>query len=136
MNDFRPEYIQAAIQSEAHGVAIAAPSSRNDSLNRAAFNLASLGISGNEIIHNLRPAALQCGLKNGEIYPTINSGMRAGRRHPRSAFGNGYERPQSKTSVHAVEASAGMLPRRVDPNSLPSCDAPDKFKVVGDSGPS
>src|SRR5262249_15494892 len=73
---------------------------------------------------------------NGEIYPTINSGMRAGRRHPRSAFGNGYERPQSKTSVHAVEASAGMLPRRVDPNSLPSCDAPDKFKVVGDSGPS
>jgi hypothetical protein len=136
MNDFRPAYIHAAVQSEAHSVAIATPSSRNDSLNRAAFNLASLGVSGNEIIHSLRPAALQCGLKNGEIYSTINSGMRAGRQHPRSAAYNGDARLRSKTSVHAVEASAGMLPRRLDPNSLPSCDAPDKFKVAGDSGPS
>ncbi len=138
MNGFRPEYIRAAIQNEAGRVAIAAPSSRNDILNRAAFSLASLGVSGSEIIHSLRPAALQCGLKNGEIYSTINSGIRAGRRHPRSVSANGDAQPPSNVMpVRTVEASsAGTVERRSDVSSLPSCDAPDKFKVAGDNGPS
>jgi hypothetical protein len=92
MNGFDPEYIRAAIQNEATRVALAAASTRNDTLNKAAFNLASLGVPGSEIIHSLRTAALQCGLKNGEIYSTINSGMRAGRQHPRSTPANGRGR--------------------------------------------
>jgi putative DNA primase/helicase len=133
MSGIRPEYIQAAIQNEAERVAIAAPSSRNDTLNRAAFSLASLGVSGSEIIHSLRPAALQCGLKNGEIYLTINSGMRAGRQHPRSSPVNSFKRPGSNA---APSHAASTMPRRVDDDCLPKCDAPDKFKVAGNNGPS
>jgi hypothetical protein len=139
MNGFRPEYIRAAIQNEANRVACAAMSTRNDVLNKASFNLASLGVPGSEIIHSLRPAALQNGLKKREIYSTINSGMRAGRRHPRSAPANGYKGPKSNTTPNrAVEtASAGMVERRRhDASSFPSCDAPHKFKVAGDKGPS
>src|SRR5262249_35828818 len=90
MNGIHPEYFQAAIRSEADRVARAAPSTRNDALNRAAFNLASLGIPGSEIIHALRSAALGCGLKKGEIYSTINSGMRAGKQHPWPATSSGH----------------------------------------------
>jgi putative DNA primase/helicase len=135
---FRPEYIQAAIQNEADRVASAAPSTRNDTLNEAAFNLASLGVPGREIIHSLQRAALRCGLKNGEIYSTINSGMRAGKQHPRSAPANGYTGPRSNvTPIRAVEPSpVGTMERCSDASSLPSCDAPDKFKVAGDDGPS
>jgi hypothetical protein len=65
--EHRREYIEAAIAGELANVAGAQPSFRNDTLNRAAFNLASLGIAGSEIIGALKPAALQCGLQNGEI---------------------------------------------------------------------
>ena len=139
MNGFRPEYIRAAIQNEANSVACAATSTRNEALNKASFNLASLGVPGCEIIHSLRPAALQNGLKKREIYSTINSGMRAGRRHPRSAPANSYKGPEGNTTPsRAVEtASAGMVERRRhDASSFPSCDAPHKFKVAGDKGPS
>ena len=69
MNGFRPEYIRAAIQNEANRVACAAISTRNDVLNKASFNLASLGVPGSEIIHSLRPAALQNGLKKtGDLF--------------------------------------------------------------------
>ena len=135
----RSEYIRAAIQNEANRVACAAASTPNDALNKASFNLASLGVPGSEIIHSLRPAALQSGLKKREIYSTINSGMRAGRRHPRSAPANGYKGPKSNTTPNrAVEtASAGIVERgRHDASSFPSCDAPYKFKVAGDNGPS
>jgi putative DNA primase/helicase len=129
MNASEPAYIRAAIQNEANRVALAAASTRNDMLNKAAFNLASLGVPGNEIIHSLRTAALQCGLKNGEIYSTINSGMRAGRQHPRSTPGNG--RGPSVLGIGptgAIESTPSI--------SFPGCDAPDKFKVGGDNGPS
>jgi putative DNA primase/helicase len=133
MNGFRPEYIQAAIQNEANRVACAALSTRNDTLNRAAYNLASLGVSGSEIIHSLRPAAIQCGLKNGEIYSTINGAMRAGKQHPRSAPLNGFKRPGGNATPGLP---AGTMPHRADDGSLPNCDAPDKFKVANDGGPS
>jgi putative DNA primase/helicase len=133
MNGFDPEYIRAAIQNEAKKVALAAASTRNDTLNKAAFNLASLGVPGSEIIHSLRAAALQCGLKNGEIYSTINSGMRAGRQHPRSAPSDGFKRPGGNATPGRAVST---VPHRADDGCLPNCDAPDKFKVAGDDGPS
>ena len=137
MNGFRPEYLQAAIRNEANRVAVAAVTSRNETLNKAAFNLASLGVPGTEIIHSLRQAALQCGLKNGEIYSTINSGMRAGRQHPRSAPANGYSRGANVTPIRTFKAlPASMGEGDPDASSFPVCDAPDKFKLGSDSGPS
>jgi hypothetical protein len=65
--------------------------------------------------------------------------MRAGRWHPRSVPANGHKGPKSNTTPNrAVEtASAGMVERRRhDASSFPSCDAPHKFKVAGDKGPS
>jgi hypothetical protein len=125
MNGLRSEYIQAAIQNEARRVASAVPGSRNDTLNKAAFNLASLGVPGSEIIHSLKPAALGCGLKNGEIYSTINSGMKAGKRHPRLAPATGQPRPASSTR---------FIPEGSLSNSLPNCDAAEKF-VACEGGP-
>src|SRR5262245_52156389 len=112
MSDFHAGYIGAAIRNEVNNVAIAAPSTRNYTLNRAAFNLATLGLAGSEIIHSLRPAALQSGLQNREIYSTINSGMRAGRQHPRPAPTGGCERAGSNVTPSAFEPSqAGVFER-------------------------
>jgi hypothetical protein len=137
MNGFRSEYVRAAIQNEANRVALAATSTRNDTLNKAAYNLASLGVTGSDIIHSLRTAALQCGLKNGEIYSTINSGMRAGRQHPRSAPANGYSPGTNVTPIRTFKAPpTGIGEGDPAASSFPACDAPDKFKLGSDSGPS
>lgn len=138
MSDFHPAYFEAAIRGEVERVAAAGASTRNETLNKAAFNLASLGVSGSEIIHSLRPAALQCGLKNGEIYSTINSGMRAGKQHPRAVPTN--SRSPSRNVGAASAFSATALPHQESTDNLsalplPTCDAPDKFKVYGDKGP-
>ena len=138
MSDFHPAYFEAAIRGEVERVAAAGASTRNETLNTAAFNLASLGVSGSEIIHSLRPAALQCGLKNGEIYSTINSGMRAGKQHPRAVPTNS---PLPSRNVGAASGSSvAALPHQEGTDNLsalplPTCDAPDKFKVCGDEGP-
>jgi hypothetical protein len=135
--EHRREYIEAAIAGEIASVAGAQPSCRNDMLNRAAFNLGSLGIPGSEIIGALRPAALQCGLKNGEIYATINSGMRAGRANPRPVpddGGNSYSRPASVVERVAPAPAIKQL-AVVEPGALPLCDAPDKFTGGDDDGP-
>jgi len=139
MNQFAPAYLTAAIQNECARVADAPPSTRNDTLNKAAFNLASLGIPGREIIPSLHAAALGCGLKKNEIYPTINSGMRAGKQNPRSAPTNRSTRPCGKrVAMRPVESSrvgAVELRRNASENStagvLPKCDAPEKFKPDG-----
>jgi putative DNA primase/helicase len=137
-NGFRPEYVEAAIAGEVARVALAAPSSRNDTLNRAAFNLASLGLAGSDIIGALRPAAEQAGLRRSEIYSTINSGMKAGRQQPRPAPTScgRYAGPVRVTprpvpmapaiSVEGAESTPAA--------PLPRCDAPNKF-ADGDDGP-
>jgi putative DNA primase/helicase len=139
-NGFRPEYLEAAISGEVASVAAAAPSSRNDTLNRAAFNLASLGIAGSDIIGALKPAAEQCGLRKSEIYATINSGMRAGRQQPRpvpvSVAGHVAPAPV-RVAPRPVPAVPAISVESVEPEPaapLPRCDAPDKF-ASGDLGP-
>jgi hypothetical protein len=139
MNGFSPQYIRSAIQNEADRVANSVPSTRNDTLNGAAFNLASLGVSGSDIIHSLRPAALRSGLKNGEIYSTINSGMRAGRQHRRLPPAGAYTRHRNSPSrlvrlCPTVEDRADRS-ENLTASSLPNCDAQDKFKVGGNDGP-
>ena len=58
-----PRNIFCKIRSEVERVAAATSSTRNDSLNKAAFNLGRLVIPGSEIINSLRPAALQAELR-------------------------------------------------------------------------
>jgi hypothetical protein len=123
---FRPEYIERAIVGEVGNVAGAAPGSRNEALNRAAFNLATLGIADNEIVAALTPAARQCGLKQTEIDATLASGIKAGRANPRPApvngGGNGHARPRFRV------VPPPPPPTKTTASGLPPCDAPNKFE--------
>lgn len=82
-------YAQAALAREAENVETARPGTRNDTLNRAAFNLGQLITTGqlieDDITAELTTAALKAELKPGEIQRTIASGIAAGQRHPRPA---------------------------------------------------
>jgi bifunctional DNA primase/polymerase-like protein len=85
--DRRRRYFAAALRAELGDVAAAAPGTRNDTLNRAAFRLAQLAAAGHgtldELTGPLLDAALAAGLTEAEALTTIASGLRAGEQHPR-----------------------------------------------------
>jgi hypothetical protein len=80
-------YAEAALRAETGKVATAAVKTRNDTLNRAAFNLGQLVAAGqltaSDVVTALTRAARTAGLERGEIPRTIRSGMTAGARSPR-----------------------------------------------------
>jgi hypothetical protein len=86
--DRRRRYFAAAVRAEVADVAAARPGMRNDTLNRAAFRLGQLAAAGHgsreQLSGLLLAAALAAGLTEAESFATINSGLTAGRRHPRS----------------------------------------------------
>jgi hypothetical protein len=81
-------YAAKALQAECALVAGAANGTRNDTLNRAAFNLAQLVAAGHLFEDDLRQvlatAALATGLDAREIQATIDSGFKAGALQPRA----------------------------------------------------
>lgn len=80
-------YAQSALAGETGAVASAVESTRNDTLNIAAFNLSQLVASGHlqhdTVWDALTDAALTAGLTESETAKTIASGFRAGSRLPR-----------------------------------------------------
>jgi hypothetical protein len=80
-------YAEAALAYEAAAVATAKEGTRNDTLNRAAFNLGQLVASGlltaTTVTADLTKAALESGLRPSEISRTVRSGLIAGERTPR-----------------------------------------------------
>jgi Bifunctional DNA primase/polymerase, N-terminal len=82
-------YAQAALAREAENVATARPGTRNDTLNRAAYNLGQLIAAGqlteDDVTTELTAAALRAELAPGETQRTITSGLAAGQRQPRTA---------------------------------------------------
>lgn len=81
-------YGEAALQREANAVAFAGEGTRNDTLNKAVFNLAQLVASGHldvDYMHSvLTNAGRACGLADDEIAITLRSGWRAGSVQPRA----------------------------------------------------
>jgi hypothetical protein len=81
-------YGPAALAREANRVATTTKGSRNDTLNRAAFNLGQLIAAGHltetQVTDELTAAAVSAGLDQREAERTIASGIRAGQRHPRT----------------------------------------------------
>lgn len=80
-------YGREALRREAAKVATAREGARNDTLNRAAFNLGTL-IGGGEVDRadaesQLLAAARACGLPDAEALRTIESGIESGIHHPR-----------------------------------------------------
>ncbi len=80
-------YARAALDREAAAVGAAPEGTRNDTLNRAAYNLGQLIAGGQldepDVIATLTHAAQTCGLPAREISQTIRSGLTDGRQHPR-----------------------------------------------------
>jgi hypothetical protein len=80
-------YVRAAVDAETRDVASAPEGQRNDTLNRAAFNLGTLvgahALSRREAEARLMGAAYACGLEHREAEATIRSGLDAGQQHPR-----------------------------------------------------
>ncbi len=85
-------YVAKAITDECDALRVMAPNSgRNDRLNQAAFALGTLVGAGALDRYDaetaLRTAAAECGLDDGEIEPTLASGMDAGIAQPRDLAG-------------------------------------------------
>jgi hypothetical protein len=84
-----PGYATAALERETDAVATACLGTRNDALNRAAFNLGQLiaasRLTEADVIDELTAAALKAELEPDETRRTITSGLNAGRKHPRTA---------------------------------------------------
>jgi hypothetical protein len=82
-----PAYAMAALREETRLVTTAQPGRRNDTLNRAAFNLGQLAAVGLlpplAVASALADAAGRAGLPADEARRTIRSGMSAGGKKPR-----------------------------------------------------
>lgn len=81
-------YASAALRAEADAVALAPDRERNDTLNRAAFNLGQL-VGADALDHEvtrgtLEAAAEAAGLGQRETLASIASGLRAGMERPRA----------------------------------------------------
>jgi hypothetical protein len=80
-------YAATALAREVDTIQRAPEGTRNDTLNRAAFNIGQL-IAGGQIHHDdardaLISAAIEAGLTGRETARTIDSGFREGQKHPR-----------------------------------------------------
>lgn len=84
------QMVTATIQAELEQVRRTRQGGRNDQLNRSAFVLGQLvGASladEREIEHRLETVALTTGLTRSEVRATMASGLKAGKRKPRSPF--------------------------------------------------
>lgn len=75
-----------ALEDECVLVASTQEGARNDTLNRAAFRVGQLiphEVTAQDALGALTDAARACGLPDGEIAATINSGLTKGQQHPR-----------------------------------------------------
>lgn len=103
-------YASAALDRELAAVARAVEGTRNDTLNRAAFNLGQLvgsGLLDQELVAGqLQRVATSTGLGPAEVRRTIASGLSAG-----------IEQPRTKPRPPALSPPAGPLPmvRRIGP---------------------
>jgi hypothetical protein len=85
--DLADGYVRAAVTAEAEAVASAVEGCRNDTLNRAGWNLGTL--VGAQLLdrdtarQHLETAAASCGLKPSEINNTLDRALDDGARHPR-----------------------------------------------------
>ena len=133
-------YMGAALVGEARRVAMALDGGRNDTLNRAAFSLATIPDLHESVIEGaLLSAALQSGLGEPEARATIDSGVKAGRLHPRALqaqrparrLATWTETPEPAPDDEPGEARpAALLSEGADDDGNSRCVAalyPDRF---------
>ncbi len=135
-------YAESALQGEIERVRNTPPgggkdSGRNNALNRAAFSLGQLvGAGLLERAHveaELRQAASQAGLRNGEIGPTILSGLNAGERTPRKVQSSPElkrERGWTHRLIQKENADGTLSPLRCTENVETILEYDDRWKGV------
>jgi len=100
--DREAAYAQRALDAELDAVARAPEGTRNDTLNRAAFNLGQLVAAGlldrGDVEDQLVHTAVANGLTVREALATVRSGLAAGERQPRTI----PDRPLVRGSSHRV----------------------------------
>lgn len=106
-----PGYWGAALQGELDAIATAPEGTRNETLNRAAFNLGTLiaaaGEQADDVAAILAAAAAQAGLEDWEATGTIRSGLTAGMDQPRSIPERDRDTTRTATSAN-LAASSGL----------------------------
>lgn len=97
----KSSYGDRALQDELQRVRSAEPGCRNETLNKASFNLGQLCAGGQldraSVEHFLLTAAMDCGLSDQEARATIASGLSGGASNPRTS--------QAARTSHASPAS-------------------------------
>lgn len=122
-------YGEAALQREANAVAFATEGTRNDTLNKAVFNLSQLVASGHldaEYTHSvLTNAARSCGLGDEEIASTLRSGWRAGSVQPRAV-----ETLEPVAEVYTLRAAPAIEESGDDVNQEDVADPDEEQQVA------
>jgi putative DNA primase/helicase len=102
-------YAEAALREEVETVRSAPIGTRNDTLNRAAFNLGQLVGAGlldrTTVEAELTRAAMEAGLEEREIEKTVRSGLEAGMRQPRTI----PERPTPMAASPSPQGDPGEI---------------------------
>ncbi len=121
----------AALRDEVAGVAAAPPGSRNDRLNRAAFNLGQIVGEGHlergRVEGDLFAAATAAGLADREAAATIRSGLGSGLKQPRGPKGDTLA-PAAPDEAALPEPNISLLELRADPP--PAFPGADVFGAV------
>jgi hypothetical protein len=116
----RPQgWARTALEQECEIVAAAKPGTRNNALNRAAFNLFQIvaggGLNEQEVRDALFEAAEACGLVAddgaAQVWATIDSGAQAGRARPRTRPITAAPQAQQPTGRPIIQLKAGEQPR-------------------------
>lgn len=126
MTGFHPNYIDAAIAGESSKLASAANGERNQILFASSCSLAGLGIREGDIIRILKPSADKIGLKGGEFYSTVKSGVKAGYANPRSTPPSSYEHRARAATTPPPAVSDQSIPEVTSGSDLPVRTMPDR----------
>ena len=114
-------YARTALEREAARVAAARVGTRNDTLNRAAYNLGTLVGSGllprSEVEAELTRAAQAAGLEAREIGSTLRSGLTAGIARPRRLIGVGASAAAS--GAHQISLGEDEVHKALIPTLAP-----------------
>jgi hypothetical protein len=141
----RGAYALAALDKECEAVANALEGTRNDTLNKAAYNLGQFVAAGElgqcQVFDALYAAGIACGLSKGKqdgpkaLRATIQSGMRAGMKQPRKIPEGEQQARQGGGGGGAVpggSAAPGLAADPNDPYSLLGLNA--RHAVIGSIG--
>ena len=132
-----PAYAQAAYTNEINLLAAAIDGERNDTLNKAAFNLAQLVASGHlpreQVIGDLHGVAIMVGLTERETAATLRSAFGAGEKHPRAVPEPSVLDVPEVTVLSWPDQPPGAIGAPTMPpgvEEVPAADIADAFPVL------